>query len=497
MKRRTLLSTALAAGTATAAVACVKTSAPQTGSNEPGDSAFELESINYPSADTAAELYDELDYQRAVQGYIWAQPLVGLAAMAEGARRLGIAPLELFIFNELQQVNQKLQTGNDDVVYSFAYFDLSATGPLVVDIPGGGQYGVLLDAWQRPIEDVGGTGPDGGRGGRYLVVPPGHTAPLPDTGYFVCRSKTNTGMLFLRAVRNRGENVADAAARLQKTNMFAYAEVPNPPAPRFRPMNFDDYDGLTPHGLDYFTLMAKWVAREHPEERDRIMLGMLAPLGIESGREFQPDDRTKAILVRAADTGRKMVANLEFNPRVERPSTYPATHWRSPTGLQSHTQERGPLTEIDERAALFRFGFAMQKFLHPGATPPIGSGAAYLTSFRDSSGAYLDGSKQYVLRVPPKAPILAYWSASAYDAEDFHFVTTDTRRPSISSLKNPTIHPDGTTDVHFGPKLPPGSSEQNWIKTVPGRGFLVLFRLYAPTADYYTGSWPLPDIAAL
>jgi hypothetical protein len=253
MKRRTLLSTALAAGTATAAVACVKTSAPQTGSNEPGDSAFELESINYPSADTAAELYDELDYQRAVQGYIWAQPLVGLAAMAEGARRLGIAPLELFIFNELQQVNQKLQTGNDDVVYSFAYFDLSATGPLVVDIPGGGQYGVLLDAWQRPIEDVGGTGPDGGRGGRYLVVPPGHTAPLPDTGYFVCRSKTNTGMLFLRAVRNRGENVADAAARLQKTNMFAYAEVPNPPAPRFRPMNFDDYDGLTPHGLDYFT----------------------------------------------------------------------------------------------------------------------------------------------------------------------------------------------------------------------------------------------------
>ncbi|MFE2995370.1 DUF1214 domain-containing protein [Nocardia sp. NPDC059246] len=496
MNRRALLASALATGGLATAVACTRTEAPQRRSNDPGDPVFELESTGYPSADTAAALYDEMDYQRAVQGYIWAQPLVGLAAMAEGARRLGIAPLELFIFNQLEQVNQKLQTGNDDVVYSFAYFDLTATGPLVIDIPGGGQYGVLLDAWQRPIEDVGGTGPDAGRGGRYLVVPPGYTGPLPETGFFVRQSKTNTGMLFLRAVRNRGDSVADAAARLQRANLFAYSAVTNPPAPRFRLMNFDDYDGLTPRGLDYFTLMGKALAVEYPEERDRIMLGMLAPLGLGIGHTFQPDDRVKSILTRASDTGRKMVATLEADPRVARPSIYPKTHWCSPTGLVSHTQERGSITEVDERAALFRFGFAMQKFLDPDAKPPIGSGAAYLTSFRDSSGNFLDGSKHYVLRVPPKAPMLAYWSASAYDADDFHFVVTDTRRPSISSLKNPTVNPDGTIDAHFGPSLPAGTSESNWIKTVPGRGFLVLFRLYAPTADYYTGSWPLPDIAA-
>lgn len=185
----------------------------------------------------------------------------------------------------------------------------------------------------------------------------------------------------------------------------------------------------------------------------------VGPDAVVADREAMvPEARLNDIRRRlAADTGRKMIANLEFNPRAERPSTYPATHWRSATGMQSHTQERGPLAEIDERAAPFRFGFAMQKFLHAGAKPPIGSGAAYLTSFRDSSGAHLDGSKQYVLRVPPKAPILAYWSASAYDAEDFHFVTTDTRRPSISSavagrLRSPSSRP-----------LPASESMNFWI----------------------------------
>ncbi|UIF89948.1 DUF1254 domain-containing protein [Cupriavidus sp. UYPR2.512] len=127
---------------------------------------------HYPDGDTATRLYDELEYQRAVQAYIWAQPLVGLGAMAEGARCIGIRPMGLFVFDELEQVNQRLQAGNDDVVYSFSYANLRDSGPLVVEIPAGNQYGVIPDAWQRPVEDVGRIGPDAGHGGRYLLVPP-------------------------------------------------------------------------------------------------------------------------------------------------------------------------------------------------------------------------------------------------------------------------------------------------------------------------------------
>ncbi|MCP2315704.1 hypothetical protein APR12_001037 [Nocardia amikacinitolerans] len=455
---------------------------------------FTMDGTNYPSDDTSRRLTDELTYQRAVQAYIWAQPLVGLAAMRQGAQQLGIAPLQTFIFDRLQQVNQKLQTGNDDVVYSFAYFDLSHTGPLVVEIPPSGQYGVLLDAWQRPIEDVGGTGPDAGVGGRYLIVPPGYAGPVPDAGYHVRTSQTNTGMLFLRAVRKPGDPIAPAAERLKHTNLYPYAAAAQPPAPNYHLMGTSDYDGLTPKGMDYFDLLASMVATEVTQERDRVMLGMLASLGIEPGKPFQPDSHLEQILVRAADTGRKMVANLEFNPDPDRRTPYPKTQWRNPTGMRHYSQERGALTEIDERAALFRFGFAMQKFLDPAAKPPVGTGGVYLTSFRDAEGNYLDGSEHYVLRVPPNPPVEAYWSASVYDAEDFSFIATDQRKPSVSSLKDLVANPDGSIDVFFGPSAPKQGSTNNWIKTVPGQGFLVLFRLYGPTEDYYKGTWPFTDI---
>ncbi|SPA03162.1 conserved exported hypothetical protein [Cupriavidus taiwanensis] len=458
------------------------------------DGTLAFAASHYPEGDTAARLYDELDYQRAVQAYIWAQPLVGLAAMAEGARRIGIRPMELFVFDQLEQVNQRLQTGNDDVVYSFSYFNLRDSGPLVVEIPAGNQYGVMLDAWQRPIEDVGRIGPDAGNGGRYLIVPPGYRGELPAHGYLVRRSPTHHGMLFLRAVRRPGEAIEGAVARLAQANLYPYAARAAPPALRMRRMGMDDYDGLTPHGLDFFRLLAQRVGEEPGEERDRMMLGMLATLDIEQGKPFAPDARLSAILERAASTGRMMVANLEFNPRKPRGRMFKDTQWRAATGMSHYTQELGPRTEIDERAALFRFGFGMHKFLAPGYKPLVGKGAIYATTYRDAGGRFLQGSSTYRLRVPADVPVQDYWSVSAYDADTFSFVETDQRRPSLSSLRQLKRNADGSVDLYFGPAAPAGMAS-NWIQTVPGRGFFLLFRLYGPTEALYAGKWQLGDVA--
>jgi len=303
------------------------------GAPQSPDPQFSFESTNYPGEQTAQSLYDELGYQRAVQAYIWAQPLVGLGAMAEGARRIGIRPMELFVFDKLEQVNQQLQTGNDDVVYSFSYFNLHDSGPLIVEIPAGNQYGVLLDAWQRPIEDVGRVGPDAGEGGKYLIVPPGYTGELPDSGYIVRQSPTNNGMLFLRAVRRPGESIESAVERLSKGNLYPYSERTKPPALRMRHMGLSAYDGLTPKGIAYFELMAKRLGEEPGEERDRIMLGMAATLGIEQGKPFAPDARMRQIFERASKTGRLMAANLEFNPRKPRLVMFKGSQWRLPTGM--------------------------------------------------------------------------------------------------------------------------------------------------------------------
>jgi hypothetical protein len=457
------------------------------------DTALAFAASHYPDGDTAARLYDELDYQRAVQAYIWAQPLVGLGAMAEGARRIGIGPMELFVFDQLEQVNQRLQTGNDDVVYSFSHANLRDSGPLVVEIPAGNQYGVILDAWQRPVEDVGRIGPDAGQGGRYLVVPPGYRGELPAAGYIVRHSPTNNVMLFLRAVRKPGEPVEGAVARLAQANLYPYAAHAAPPALRMRRMGADDYDGLTPHGLDYFRLLARRVEEEPGEARDRVMLGMLATLGIEPGKPFAPDARLSAILERASRTGRLMVANLEFNPRQARARMFKGTQWRAATGMSHYSQELGTHTQIDERAALFRFGFGMHKFLAPGYKPLVGKGAIYATTYRDAGGRFLQGSETYRLHVPADVPVQDYWSVSAYDADTFSFVEAGQRRPSLSSLKDLKANADGSIDVYFSPGEPAGMAS-NWIQTVPGRGFFLLYRLYAPTEALYAGAWQLGDV---
>ncbi|MDN3720202.1 DUF1254 domain-containing protein [Roseibium salinum] len=73
-------------------------------------------------------------------------------------------------------------TANTSTLYAYTYTDLAKDGPTVIEVPPG-MLGFLNDAWQRFAGNMGVTGPDKGKGGKYLVVPPGYTGDVPD-GYF-------------------------------------------------------------------------------------------------------------------------------------------------------------------------------------------------------------------------------------------------------------------------------------------------------------------------
>ena len=79
-------------------------------------------------------------------------------------------------------------TGNTSTLYVLPDFDLEATGPMVLEVPGG-MLGAFNDAWFRYMQDIGPAGPDKGKGGKYLILPPGYEGDVPD-GYFVVTSKT-------------------------------------------------------------------------------------------------------------------------------------------------------------------------------------------------------------------------------------------------------------------------------------------------------------------
>lgn len=70
-------------------------------------------------------------------------------------------------------------TANDNTVYSWAWLDLSKE-PLVVEVPPK-VLGLVDDMWYRWAGDVGITGPDRGRGGKYLLLPPGYKGAVPAT----------------------------------------------------------------------------------------------------------------------------------------------------------------------------------------------------------------------------------------------------------------------------------------------------------------------------
>ena len=122
-----------------------------------------------------------------------------------------------------------------------------------------------------------------------------------------------------------------------------------------------------------------------------------------------------------------------------------------------------------------------------------GPGAAYLIGFRDSDGKLFAGSKTYVLRLPAAIPVKDFWSATVYDALTASGLNNGQPFPSLNAMNKPVQNADGSTDVYFGPEAPTGK-EKNWLATVPGKGYFVIFRLYGPTEPFFDQSWKPSDI---
>lgn len=180
-----------------------------------------LEIINgFPSDETVKKLFDNMDFQRSTQAYIWALPYV---AMGEWQRQ----QREVFGAGELDYVDYLdfkdklgILTANATTPYTMAFPDLAKTGPLVFEIPPGPIAGGLLDFWQRPLSDTGQTGPDKGKGGKFLVLGPEHPDMKPD-GYFVLRSQTNN---VWSGQRGLDPDVEKAKALVAQLRIYPYAE---------------------------------------------------------------------------------------------------------------------------------------------------------------------------------------------------------------------------------------------------------------------------------
>ena len=465
---------------------------------------------NRPTPETARTLRDELLFQRATQAYLWALPLINTLGMKVGSEKAFGAGYDVLpVWKKRLDAKTLVTTPNSDVIYAMGYVDLGKDGPLVFEAPPGLQ-GILLDAWQRPIPvdggmffgDVGLPGPDAGKGGTFLLVPPGYEGPVPD-GCFVYRSATNTVFVFLRAFYQDPDDLAPAVALIERSRIYPLGGKEDA-----RPMRFPDASGVPVDMLPIrdgtaFDELKKLVESEGDTLADADALGLLAAIGIARGQPFAPDASTRAILDHAAKTAYKMSRVIGFEEAVAGRSLriFPDRRWINPMADATAERPAGPFDlgwrrvaggflDLDARIWFFTNYYSVS----PGMlsqTP--GRGAKYMIAFVDSRGENLSGASRYRLNLPPDIPAANFWSVTLYEAENGSGLANGQPFPSLGSRDAPVQNADGSTDLFLGPTAPVGK-ERNWLATVPGRGYFAILRLYGPTAAAIDKSWKPGDI---
>ena len=463
-----------------------------------------------PTKETSQTLRDELLFQRATQTYLWAMPLINTLGMQVGSEKtFGAGYNVLPIWKQRLNAKTLVTTPNSDVLYAMSYVDLGKDGPLVMEAPPMLQ-GILLDYWQRPIPvdggkflgDVGLAGPDRGKGGKFLLLPPGYKGVVPE-GYYVYRSGTYNVFIFLRGFFEDPKNLSPAVAHLERTKIY-----PLNGEAGVKPMKFPDASGVPVNMLPIsdgsaFEQLKLLVDREGDNLAGPDWLGMLAAIGIVKGKPFTPDAHTREILDRAAKAAYNTSRVIGFEEMVGGLSyvVYPDRHWINPFADGTPSKPSGAVNTswmntagkylaLDARINYFTNYYSIS----PGMfSYTSGKGANYLIAFTDSEGTPLSGDCNYRLRLPPNIPAAIFWSVTLYDAENSSGLANGQPFPSLGSRDKPVQNTDGSTDIYLGPQAPVGK-QGNWRATVPGRGYFAIIRLYGPTEASFDKSWRPGDI---
>ena len=157
----------------------------------------------FPDDATVEKVYDNLDFQRGVQAYLTALPWAQAYALREGLRSVGVTDNQTMgIFETMVDLKSLYLIPNCESIYCLMWLDLR-DGPLVVETPPN-ILGLINDSWFDYVVDIGKAGPDRGKGGKYLLLPPGYTGEVPD-GYFVYHLATYGGLFAWRGFQVEGD----------------------------------------------------------------------------------------------------------------------------------------------------------------------------------------------------------------------------------------------------------------------------------------------------
>ncbi|PZF73613.1 DUF1254 domain-containing protein [Taibaiella soli] len=445
----------------------------------------------YPTPATIQKAYDDADLNRAIQAYRFFYPTVSGEAILEGNMAINVKPnvVSGTLDSKPQQIGFTL---NSDTPYGPLLIDLSK-GPFVIDLPPGPLIVVAIDVNQRWVADMGIPGPDEGKGGKHLILPPDYKGAIP-SGYHVWKSSSNNLTVGIRSLPVGG----DVNAAMERIKTIKFYPLNDPGAANAATwLNLTGKDqNTTPldweNNIKFWEVLAKVIDREPAYEGYRTYYGELAVLGITKGKPFNPDARMKGILEKAAKIGNAQMRVQSFADRRPDRIVWKDRQWEW-VGLRPENGDFDAPSYVDLDAREVWFYQAI------GASPAMfrrqaGQGSLYWLGLRDKTGAYVDGGKTYKLTIPQPVPAKLFWSVTVYDALTRSQVKTDQGYAALRSmfeLKDLANAP--SVDLYFGPTAPAGKEKQ-WIKTIPGRGWFIYIRIYGPEEAAFNGSWKPGDI---
>ena len=342
-----------------------------------------------PSESTISAVYDNLDRMRGTEVFLDNIGAVSINSVCTGLAGAGAdAPNKVALFEQLMDSQTLVVTANTSTLYAYACTDLAADGPTVIDIPPG-MLGFLDDGWQRFVGNMGVTGPDKGKGGKYLVVPAGYTGDIPD-GYFLLKPSTSQNFLFLRGSIKDGlkpavENITS------KLRIYPLKDAAAPPATEFVNMSGKAFNTVFPSNFSYFEVLDGIIQAEPIDAISPEVRGAIASIGIVKGKPFAPDERMKKLLTEAATLGDATSRAITYAPRIDGVYIYPddpKSVWTTAFANKNTSFEADGIMGLDARALFY---FNAGGVTPAMATSVVGQGSDYALAVLDADKKPFDG----------------------------------------------------------------------------------------------------------
>ena len=439
-----------------------------------------------PSDTTIDKLYDNLDRMRGVEVFLDNVGAVSMNSVRKGLAGAGAEGAnKIAVFEQLMDSQTLVVTANTSTLYAYTYTDLANDGPTVIDVPPG-MLGFLNDGWQRFVGNMGVTGPDKGKGGKYLVLPPGYTGDVPD-GYFLMKPPTNRNFLFLRGSIAKGLKPAvdNITSNLK---VYPLKDAAKPAPTEFVNVSLKAFNTVFPSDFGYFENLNEVIQNEPIDAISPEVRGAIASIGIVKGKPFNPDARMKKLLTEAATIANATSRAITYQPRISGVYIYPDTNssWSTAFANKNTAFEANGTMDLDARVLYY---FNAGGVTPAMATSHVGQGSDYGLALLDANKKPFDGSRTYKLHLPPDVPVNDFWALTMYDTQTRSQLQTSQPFPTVGSQsKGIKKNADGSFDIYFGPKAPVGK-EGNWLATIPGKSWFTILRMYGPLEPWINKTW--------